>query len=75
MPFEACNGKMLKKIEKRLKFPPKISKRMTVFKDFIELKAFVGKELATTPDVTITQKMMHTFADSTLDFQWIHTDP
>lgn len=48
---------------------------MTVFKDFTALKAFVGKELDTTPYVTITQEMINTFADSTLDFQWIHIDP
>ena len=48
---------------------------MTIFKDFIELKAAIGKELGATPYVTITQEMIDTFAESTLDRQWIHVEP
>ena len=48
---------------------------MTTFKDFSELKTAVGTELGPTPYTDITQEMINTFAASTLDMQWIHTDP
>lgn len=48
---------------------------MRIFDNHTALKAFSGKELGLTPYVTITQQMIDTFADSTLDAQWIHTDP
>ena len=48
---------------------------MTIFKDFTELKAAVGLDLEPTPYITITQEMINTFAESTLDNQWIHVDP
>jgi acyl dehydratase len=47
---------------------------MTIFKDFTELKANVGRDLEPTPYINVTQEMINTFADSTLDNQWIHTD-
>ena len=49
--------------------------KMTIFKDFSELKAAIGNELGPTPYTDITQEMINTFAASTLDMQWIHTDP
>lgn len=48
---------------------------MTYFKDFDELKAFVGQDLAPTPYLTVTQEMINGFADATFDLQWIHIDP
>ena len=48
---------------------------MTIFKDFADLKTYVGQSLGATPYTTITQAMIDKFADSTLDLQWIHTDP
>ena len=48
---------------------------MTTFKDFADLKTYVGQFLGATPYTTITQAMIDKFADSTLDLQWIHTDP
>jgi acyl dehydratase len=47
---------------------------MTIFKDFTELKAAVGQALEPTPYITITQEMINSFAESTLDNQWIHVD-
>jgi MaoC like domain len=48
---------------------------MTYFKDFDELKAFVGQDLVPTPYLTVTQDMINGFADATFDSQWIHVDP
>lgn len=36
---------------------------------------YVGKELGLSSYLRITQEMVNKFADSTLDDQWIHTDP
>lgn len=47
---------------------------MTHFKDFTELKAFVGQDLEPTPYLTVTQEMINGFADATHDLQWIHID-
>ncbi len=55
-----------------MNFPTTLT--MTIFKDFTELKANVGRDLEPTPYITVTQEMINTFADSTLDNQWIHTD-
>ena len=48
---------------------------MIVFKDFTELKTYVGKDLGETPYLTITQDMINGFAEATHDRQWIHIDP
>jgi acyl dehydratase len=40
-----------------------------------ELRHHVGEELGTTPWHEVTQKQVNEFADATLDYQWIHTDP
>ena len=39
------------------------------------LKEFVGKEIATTDWLSITQERIQQFADATEDHQWIHVDP
>ncbi|MEM6628418.1 MAG: MaoC family dehydratase [Bacteroidota bacterium] len=46
---------------------------MTV-ENLAELKQFVGKELPPSEWLTISQEMINSFAEATLDFQWIHTD-
>jgi len=45
-----------------------------VFKDFLEFKTMIGKELPTGSWYTITQQMINDFANATLDKQWIHVD-
>jgi acyl dehydratase len=39
-----------------------------------EFKNYVGKELGLSEWHLITQEQINTFANATLDFQWIHTD-
>jgi acyl dehydratase len=39
-----------------------------------ELKGFVGREIAITDWIEITQERIEKFADATGDHQWIHTD-
>ena len=41
---------------------------------FATLAAWIGKELGTSPWVTIGQDRINEFARSTGDFQWIHVD-
>ena len=38
---------------------------MITFKDFTELKIYVGKDLGETPYLTITQDMINGFAEAT----------
>lgn len=45
------------------------------FKVPSDLAEFVGKEVAVSDWITVTQKMIDDFADATLDHQWIHVDP
>lgn len=40
-----------------------------------EFEKFLGKEIGTSEFLTITQEQINKFADATLDYQWIHTDP
>ena len=40
-----------------------------------ELKALVGKEVAVSDSIEITQEHIDEFADATGDHQWIHVDP
>ena len=43
-------------------------------KDFEEFRKYEGKDLPVGEWITVTQKMINSFAEATLDFQWIHTD-
>ena len=43
-------------------------------KNLDELRAHEGKALPPTDWITVTQEMIHAFAEATLDFQWIHVD-
>jgi acyl dehydratase len=40
-----------------------------------EFEKYLGKELGVSDYIRITQHQINMFADSTLDHQWIHTDP
>ena len=39
------------------------------------LKAYIGREIATTDWLTVTQERIQQFAEATGDLQWIHIDP
>jgi NADPH:quinone reductase len=47
---------------------------MTIFKNVNALKKAIGQDLGCTDWLLVTQEMVNKFAESTLDFQWIHTD-
>ena len=40
-----------------------------------EFENYVGKEIGVSEYLKITQDRIDKFADATLDYQWIHTDP
>lgn len=40
-----------------------------------DFSALEGKDLGTSDYLKITQEQINKFAEATLDFQWIHTDP
>ena len=50
-----------------------MSKR--IIHNFKELESLVGTELGVSGDLQITQEQINKFAEATLDFQWIHTQP
>ena len=39
-----------------------------------EFESSIGKEIGVSEYLQVTQKMINTFADATLDHQWIHVD-
>ncbi len=45
-----------------------------IINNFDEFNQYVGKELGVSEYIQITQKQIDTFADATLDHQWIHVD-
>lgn len=46
-----------------------------IISSYKEFESFLGKEIGVSDYITITQKQINEFADATLDYQWIHTDP
>src|SRR5688500_3246753 len=48
---------------------------VTVIEDEAQLQAFVGKTVAVSEWLTVTQDRINLFADATDDHQWIHVDP
>lgn len=40
-----------------------------------DFEKYVGQELGISEYHTVTQEQIDKFADATLDYQWIHTDP
>jgi len=46
-----------------------------VINNYDEFEALLGKEIGISDYVQITQEQIDKFADATLDYQWIHTDP
>ena len=47
----------------------------TIINNYKEFESFLGKEIGTSEFIQITQEQIDKFADATLDYQWIHTDP
>ncbi|MBN2892554.1 MAG: MaoC family dehydratase [Bacteroidales bacterium] len=47
----------------------------TVFGSFQDFENYIGKEVGVTDYLEITQDQINKFADATLDYQWIHTEP
>ncbi len=48
---------------------------VTRFKDILELKDSIGREVGVSDWLLIDQDRIDQFAKATDDFQWIHTDP
>lgn len=48
---------------------------MTIFNTLDEVSAAVGADLGVSRWIDITQERINTFAETTEDRQWIHTDP
>ncbi|NCB06901.1 MAG: MaoC family dehydratase [Bacteroidia bacterium] len=49
--------------------------RRTIINSYEEFESFLGKVIGVSDYVQITQEQINKFADATLDYQWIHTDP
>ena len=45
------------------------------FNSHAEFEQYIGKEIGASAYLQITQEQINTFAEATLDHQWIHTDP
>ncbi|HPE76307.1 MAG TPA: MaoC family dehydratase [Draconibacterium sp.] len=46
-----------------------------IINNYAEFEALQGQLIGVSDYITITQEQINKFADATLDFQWIHTDP
>lgn len=46
-----------------------------IINNYAEFEALLGKVIGVSDYITITQEQINKFADATLDYQWIHTDP
>ncbi len=46
-----------------------------IINNHADFEAFLGKVIGVSDYVTISQDQIDKFADATLDYQWIHTDP
>ncbi len=47
---------------------------MVVINNYDEFEKYLGKEIGVSEYLTITQEQINSFADATLDHQWIHVD-
>jgi len=48
---------------------------MVIIQNYTEFEALLGQQIGISSWHTITQEQINKFADATLDYQWIHTDP
>lgn len=46
-----------------------------IINNYAEFEALLGKVIGVSEYITITQEQINKFAEATLDYQWIHTDP
>ena len=46
-----------------------------IINNYQEFEALLGQVIGVSEYITITQEQINKFAEATLDFQWIHTDP
>jgi acyl dehydratase len=46
-----------------------------IINSYEDFEAFLGKVIGVSDYVAISQDQIDKFADATLDYQWIHTDP
>ncbi len=46
-----------------------------IINNYHEFEALLGQVVGVSDYITITQEQINKFAEATLDFQWIHTDP
>lgn len=46
-----------------------------IVNNYQEFEALLGQVIGVSDYITITQEQINKFAEATLDFQWIHTDP
>ncbi len=47
----------------------------TIINNYQEFESYLGKEIGVSEFIQVTQDQINKFADATLDYQWIHTDP
>ena len=48
---------------------------MITIQNHPEFESYLGKEIGISGWHTITQEQINKFAEATIDYQWIHTDP
>jgi acyl dehydratase len=46
-----------------------------IINSYEEFEVLLGKQIGVSEYIQITQEQINKFADATLDYQWIHTDP
>jgi len=47
----------------------------TIINSYEDFESYLGKEIGVSEYIQITQDQINKFADATLDYQWIHTEP
>jgi acyl dehydratase len=47
----------------------------TIINNYEEFESYLGKEIGVSDYIQIKQEQIDKFAEATLDYQWIHTDP
>jgi acyl dehydratase len=47
----------------------------TIINNYGEFESYLGKLIGVSEYIQVTQEQINKFADATLDYQWIHTDP
>ena len=47
----------------------------TIINNYEEFESYLGKEIGISDYIQIKQEQIDKFAEATLDYQWIHTDP